>query len=126
MSERLTEMDRRQFERGIVTAAYRAAIRCAMEQKAIPLWAVPTVVESLQRDFDGANGRGKGRASPKIESRRRSIKALICDEVERLTTQHDKSKDEAFQMVADQLTKFRADGKLWTAAQVKTAYYRTT
>lgn len=123
--ENLIEAERRLFERGVVRAAYRIAIQCAMEGQPIPDWAVQTVVSALQRDFEGRNGRGKGKAAPVIESRRSMIKATIRKEVDRLTQDHGKTAQEAFAIVAKELTRYVADGKLWTDEMVKAAYYRS-
>lgn len=125
MTSNVIEMERRLFEQGVVKAAYRAAIICAMEGKPIPDWAVPTVVEALQRDFVGKNGRGKGKAAPVIESRRGVMKANIRREVDRLTTDHGKTAHDAFALVAEELSRFAPGGKLWTAEMVKADYYRT-
>jgi hypothetical protein len=125
MSEPLVAREKELFDAGVVVAAYRIAIRCAMEGKPIPDWAAPTVVAALQRDFAGRNGRGKGNAAPIIASKRNNLKKTIRSEVERLRRDHNRTKQEAFGEVADQLTKFVDDGKLWTAEAVKAVYYRS-
>lgn len=117
----LFERWRTDFEKGRLSAGYEAALFCITNQQPIPTWLVPMVEAALSKDFLASEGRGRGKASAKTESRKAAMRQFIVADVKRLDDV-GVNKANAFQAIADDLSKH--GDKLWTAEMVKAEYYR--
>lgn len=123
--ESVLEQYEAEYEDGVLISGYLAALTCLQNGVAIPPWIVPMVDEAIQIHFTDSR-RGRGRRAPKDDSRVNSLKRFIVSEVERITAPgpREKTKQDAFAVIANELTKYYADGKTWTPGMVSTVYYR--